>query len=268
MTSAFPNYADRPSISADGRFVAFRSGSALTADATDGNGHVFVRDRLQATTELASVTSRGKEIHNADTGWGALSGDGRFVGIWSADPDVFAGDTNNSWDAFVHDRGAPQETASGTGTADTDTEGDGATYLDPVETSVAGPAASAILITETEPTQPLPSGVAPAGQQAEVSVSPAGTASDPITIAMRFDETLVPVGGDASSLRLFRDDTEVPDCTTAPTATPDPCVSGRTGLPDGDVVVTALASEGGVWNGVPGLPSSTRWSRRSRQALR
>src|SRR2546427_468958 len=52
--------SDSPTISADGRFVAFRSVAAdLVAGDTNGCSDIFVYDRLGGTTVRASIDSAG-----------------------------------------------------------------------------------------------------------------------------------------------------------------------------------------------------------------
>ena len=70
-----------PSISADGRFVAFSSvTSTLVAGALDAN--VYVRDRKSGTTELASVSSSGAHGDD-DSLLSSISANGRFVAFQS-----------------------------------------------------------------------------------------------------------------------------------------------------------------------------------------
>ncbi|HWC32686.1 MAG TPA: hypothetical protein VG709_06105, partial [Actinomycetota bacterium] len=70
-----------PSISADGRFVAFAS-DARKLPGNDGVSDVYVRDRRTRTTSLVSRTSRG-EPANADSYLPFISADGRFVAFES-----------------------------------------------------------------------------------------------------------------------------------------------------------------------------------------
>jgi Tol biopolymer transport system component len=93
-----------PSISGDGRYVAFHS-SATNLIAADANGHsdVFVRDRLTSTTTRVSVGANGAEANGASQ-WGAVSVDGRLVLFASAATNLVPGDTNGAMDIFVHDR--------------------------------------------------------------------------------------------------------------------------------------------------------------------
>lgn len=92
-----------PSISADGRYVVFRS-SATNLVSGDNNGFddVFVRDCVAGTTVRASVDSAGHE-GNWDSYQGWISGDGRFVAFRSVSTNLVSGDTNNASDVFVRD---------------------------------------------------------------------------------------------------------------------------------------------------------------------
>jgi len=101
-----------PSISADGRFVAFRSRATnLVAGDTNGSIDVFVHDRWTGATERVSVDSDGNQATGdryspaiADCYNPALSADGRFVAFASLAANLVPGDTNGSMDVFVHDR--------------------------------------------------------------------------------------------------------------------------------------------------------------------
>jgi len=94
----------RPSISADGRFVAYESdASNLVIGDTNGSSDVFVHDRATGTTERVSTDSTGAQA-NSFSLYGAVSGDGRFVAFTSSASNLVASDSNAGWDAFVHDR--------------------------------------------------------------------------------------------------------------------------------------------------------------------
>jgi Tol biopolymer transport system component len=100
---AVGNFNAEPSLSADGRFVAFMSTGALTAG--DGNDlvDVYVRDRQAATTELVSVDSSGLQ-GDRDSVSGSISADGRSVAFISGADDLVANDRNGVADVFVRDR--------------------------------------------------------------------------------------------------------------------------------------------------------------------
>jgi Tol biopolymer transport system component len=93
-----------PSLSADGRYVAFES-SAPDLVAGDGNGlsDVFVRDLVAGTTERVSLDSSGAE-GDGDSGLASISPDGRFVAFESFATNLVAGDVNGCRDVFVRDR--------------------------------------------------------------------------------------------------------------------------------------------------------------------
>ncbi len=93
-----------PSVSADGRFVAFESDARnLVQGDTNDTPDVFVHDRATGTTERISVDSSGNEAD--DESWDpAISADGNVVAFWSYADNLVAGDTNGTWDVFVHDR--------------------------------------------------------------------------------------------------------------------------------------------------------------------
>lgn len=102
--------AEGPTISADGRFVAFYSAASnLVASDTNGAYDVFVRDRQLGTTTRVSVASDGTQANGPsaggrDGGRIALSADGRYVAFASAATNLVTDDTNAAWDVFVHDR--------------------------------------------------------------------------------------------------------------------------------------------------------------------
>jgi Tol biopolymer transport system component len=91
-------------ISGGGRFVAIASSASnLVRGDTNRVYDVFVRDLRLHTTERASVGSHGAQS-NARTGLAAISGNGRFVVMWSDAWNLVAGDTNGVADVFVRDR--------------------------------------------------------------------------------------------------------------------------------------------------------------------
>ena len=98
------NASSGPSLSADGRYVAFASlATNLVAEDTNRESDVFVHDRLTGETARVSVASDGTQADRR-TGWGSLAGDGRFVTFDSEAANLVAGDTNAVADVFVHDQ--------------------------------------------------------------------------------------------------------------------------------------------------------------------
>ena len=93
-----------PCISGNGRYVAFRSrASNLVPGDTNKAWDIFVHDLQTGKTECVSRASDGTAA-NADSYRPSISDDGRFVTFRSNASNLVAGDTNNRWDIFVHDR--------------------------------------------------------------------------------------------------------------------------------------------------------------------
>jgi uncharacterized repeat protein (TIGR01451 family) len=103
-----------PSISANGRFVAFHSyaGNLVPGDSNVtgfafGTGDVFVRDRVTNTTTRVSVSSSGTQGNN-HSDFASISADGRFVAFNSIASNLVPNDTNGHLDTFVRDRATNQ----------------------------------------------------------------------------------------------------------------------------------------------------------------
>jgi Tol biopolymer transport system component len=86
-----------PSISDDGRWVAFRSMAPLTPDDVATGFDVYLYDRTARTLQRVGPTFGGGP---------SLSGDGRWVAFESLASDLVAGDTNDERDVFLFDRQA------------------------------------------------------------------------------------------------------------------------------------------------------------------
>ena len=92
-----------PTISADGRYVAFGSGAGnLVPGDTNGWDDVFVRDRQTGATERVSVSSTGTQANGISL-VSVISADGRYVAFFSDADNLVTGDTNGTADVFVHD---------------------------------------------------------------------------------------------------------------------------------------------------------------------
>lgn len=91
-----------PSISDDGRYVAFSSGASnLVAGDSNGAFDVFVHDRVAHVTTRVSVSSGGVQGNGASY-FARIAPGGRFVAFVSEATNLAAGsDTNNDTDVFV-----------------------------------------------------------------------------------------------------------------------------------------------------------------------
>jgi len=93
-------------VSADGRYVAFRSyaSNLVPNDAAPYWADVFVRDRQLGTTELVNVSNSGEQANSDTVGPLGISADGRYVAFHSAADNLVPGDTNGTYDLFIRDR--------------------------------------------------------------------------------------------------------------------------------------------------------------------
>jgi uncharacterized delta-60 repeat protein len=90
-------------ISANGRYIAFESGSTnLVPGDTNGENDIFLRDMQTGTTTRVSVDSSGVQA-NSYSHDPAISADGRYVTFFSQAANLVSGDTNAVWDIFVRD---------------------------------------------------------------------------------------------------------------------------------------------------------------------
>ncbi len=93
-----------PTISADGRFVAFESSATnLVPGDTNGKRDIFVHDRQTKTTERVSISSGGAEGNDYSSG-PSISADGRYIAFGSKATNLVATDMNGYYDVFVYDR--------------------------------------------------------------------------------------------------------------------------------------------------------------------
>jgi len=108
---------ESPSISSDGRYVAFQSWAPdLVTGDTNGEWDIFVHDRDAdgdgifdepggIRTTRVSVQSDGTQAASGDSENASISAGGRHVAFDSYAADLVPGDTNGHKDVFVHDRG-------------------------------------------------------------------------------------------------------------------------------------------------------------------
>jgi Tol biopolymer transport system component len=112
FSNSYPSY---PSISADGRYIAFTSVAALVAGvpSVNLNGYIYIYDNLTKKITLASLPSNGMPGDANNYGFISnisLSADGRFIVFSSQATNLVPGDTNSKEDVFVHDRATKKTT--------------------------------------------------------------------------------------------------------------------------------------------------------------
>lgn len=96
--------SDRPVISADGAWVAFRSAATDLLSDKDKNGQddIFIRNTWNGAMKCVSVSTDGARA-NDDSDRPSLSPDGRYVVYESDASNLAGGDTNFSTDVFIRD---------------------------------------------------------------------------------------------------------------------------------------------------------------------
>jgi cysteine-rich repeat protein len=140
-------------------------------------------------------------------------------------------------------------------TITTDTEEDGATPSDPVETTLSAPAGtSSGTLTISERTAPP---VAPAGfvfmgtvvHATATDVSPPPAVATPLSLAFRLDASVIASGQSENTIELRKDGEPVPACMgPVGQAIPDPCIATRERLPDGDIGIAILTTTLSDWD--------------------
>jgi dipeptidyl aminopeptidase/acylaminoacyl peptidase len=96
--------SDEPSVSGDGRYVAFWSyASNLVPGDTNNRADVFVYDRDTGLITRVSIASDGTQANGHSFNSISISADGDYVALMSYADNLVPGDTNNAMDVFVHD---------------------------------------------------------------------------------------------------------------------------------------------------------------------
>lgn len=112
-----------PSLSADGRFVAFGSSATnLVAGDTNGVGDIFVRDLKRDRTKRVSLGAGGTQGDGTSL-HPALSADGGLVVFASNSSNLVAGDTNGTTDIFVRDLETKRTTRVSVNSAGAESDG-------------------------------------------------------------------------------------------------------------------------------------------------
>ena len=92
-----------PSISGDGRFIAFVSESDnLVNNDTNGFADIFVHDVMTNQTTRVSVASDGTQANGASDD-PSISSDGRYIAFLSYSSNLVNNNTNGTYNVFLHD---------------------------------------------------------------------------------------------------------------------------------------------------------------------
>jgi Tol biopolymer transport system component len=143
--------SDEPAISADGRFIVFRSNATdIVSNDTNGSHDIFVRD-MQGPTTRVSVDSFADES-NGNNFSPAISADGAAIVFYSEanNLDLVLVDNNGAGDVFAHGEPPTPEPTETPTTEPTDTP-----TAEPTETPTAEPTDTPTAEpTETPTTEP------------------------------------------------------------------------------------------------------------------
>lgn len=180
---------EHPSISHDGRYVAFASAAGnLGSQPPPLRSQIYVRDRQLDQTTLASASDNTLAVFgNANSARAQISGDGRWVAFRSFASNLVGGDTNGTYDVFVRDR---QTNDTLRASVDSGGEASGVTLLSTLAISadgrfVAFDSPSALVPGSANPESNLFVHDVPTGQTTQVNLSNAGVsahgfANDPV----------------------------------------------------------------------------------------
>lgn len=110
-------------VTSDGRYVVYGSfATTLVPNDLNGKDDIFVRDRLNGTTERVSISTEGTE-GNDHSLYGSISNDGRYVVYYSSADDLVPDDNNGVADVFLRDRQTGETTRISGGTGANEANG-------------------------------------------------------------------------------------------------------------------------------------------------
>lgn len=118
-TVSNPNaFSGGPSVNSNGDFTVFVSaGTNLLSSPTNGEQNIFIFDHGWRQTTCISRGTVAGTFADGPCSYPSISGDGRYVAFGSYATNLVIGDTNSTWDVFVHDRVTGRTTRASVGTA-------------------------------------------------------------------------------------------------------------------------------------------------------
>ena len=134
----------------------------------------------------------------------------------------------------------------------------------PVIVAVTPPSPSQVTLTTEPTTTESGNGYAIFGQQIDIAAAEpdgsgtiTGTANEPIKLVFTLNASQIPAGTEPSSVTVTRNGIPAEPCTTAGTASPDPCVESRSTNAEGALEIVVLTTHCSTWNfATPSTPLS------------
>lgn len=128
----------------------------------------------------------------------------------------------------------------------TDTDNSGATETEPFIASVTTPLEGEVSISQVALTEPISANDYLVFDQQYDIEAPDATVESPLELRFRVDQSRL-AGQTAQTVVVFRNGALVDDCLVSGVTDPDPCVTERNTLGDGDVELVVLTSHASTW---------------------
>jgi hypothetical protein len=119
-----------------------------------------------------------------------------------------------------------------------------ATPEDPAQASITTTETGSVVVTQIGAEGTTADGLLLLPFQFNIE-APSG--EDPLTLRFTLDASAIPAGHDENTIVVLRDGAPIAECTGDGLG-PDPCVSNRASVGDGDVELTVLSSHASRWN--------------------
>lgn len=128
----------------------------------------------------------------------------------------------------------------------TDTDNSGATETEPFTASIVTPVAGEVSISQVDLTEPISANDYLVFDQQYDIDAPDSTPEAPLELRFRVDQSQLS-GQTAETVVVFRNGVLVENCLVSGVTDPDPCVTERNTLGDGDVELVVLTSHASTW---------------------
>lgn len=220
----------KPSISGDGRYVAFDSiATNLVSGDTNAGRDIFLRDMTAGTTVRVSVSSSGAQGVGGDALYPTVSLNSQYIAFSSYANNLVAGDTNNTADIFIYEQAVGSQPATNTPTS---TATSTATFT-PTYTATS---------TATSTATFTPTYTATLTATSTITNTPTFTSTASFTPTLTFTPTFTVTAEDTATFTATPSSTFVPEETATPTQTMVETPTSTAENPTPTFTATATAS--------------------------